>query len=253
MYSRLRIAISVAALAVVAGACGSDSPTQPATQQVTLNEALAVLSLPALNTARATFGGATEATPALTAARCPYNSTTASFVCTTVNSGGLTIDQDFILLSTTGASQSAFDGATTDGVQALTTIGGSYTASGVTYTADGAQTLTLSGLQSSTRTLEGTGVVTVTADDGTNPPQTLTITETMSGLKIPAASASATVWPSSGTVTLESVVELGGGLSSTSTVTMTFNGTSTVHVVVVSDGATTTCDVDFASPNPSCG
>ena len=220
MYSRLRIAISVAALAVIAGACGSDSPTQPATQQVTLNEALAVLSLPALNTARATFGGATEATPALTAARCPYNSTTASFVCTTVNSGGLTIDQDFILLSTTGAPQSAFDGATTDGVQALTTIGGSYTASGVTYTADGAQTLT--------------------------------ITETMSGLKIPAASASATVWPSSGTVTLESVVD-GGGVSSTSTVTMTFNGTSTVHVVVVSDGATTTCDVDFASPNPSCG
>jgi hypothetical protein len=253
MYSRLRTAISVAALAVVAGACGSDSPTQPATQQVTLNEALAALSLPALNTARATFGGVTEATPALTAARCPYNATAQSFVCTTVNSGGLTIDQGFILLSSTGASQSAFDGATTDGVQAFTTIGGTYTADGITYTADGEQVLTLGGLQTTTRSLEGTGTITVTADDGTNPPQTLALTETIEDLEIPAASASATVWPSSGSITLESVADLGGGLTSTSTVTMTFNGTSTVHVVVDSDGTTTTCDVDFASPNPSCG
>jgi hypothetical protein len=253
MYSRLRTAISVAALAVVAGACGSDSPTQPATQQVTLNEALAELSLPALNTARATFGGASEATPALTAARCPYNSAAQSFVCTTVNSGGLTIDQSFVLLTSSGASQSAFDGATTDGVQATTTIGGSYTASGVTYTADGDQVFTLSGLQTSTRSLEGTANIIVTADDGTNPPQTLTLTEAITGLKIPAASATATVWPSAGTITIESVVDLGGGSSSTSTVTMTFNGTSTVHVVVVSDGATSTCDVDFAAPNPSCG
>jgi hypothetical protein len=253
MYSRLRTAISIAAMAAVAGACGSDSPTQPATQQITLTQALAELSLPALNTARATFGGVTEATPALTAARCPYNSAAQSFVCSTVNSGGLTIDQSFTLLTSGGASQSAFDAATTDAVKAVTAIGGSYTASGITYTADGDQVLTLSGLQGSTHSIDGTGSITVTADDGTNPPLTLTLTETIAALKIPAASSSATVWPSSGTITLTSVADLGGGTTSTTTVTMTFNGTSTVHVVVVSDGATSTCDVDFASPNPSCG
>jgi hypothetical protein len=253
MYSRLRTVISVAALAVVAGACGSDSPTQPSTQQVTLNQALAELSLPALNTAATTYGGFSAITPTLTAARCPYDATAQSYVCTTVTSGGLTFDQSFTLLTAGGAPQAAFDAATTASVRTNTTISGDAVEDGVTYSFDGDQELTLAGLQESTHTLDGTGTLVATADDGAGTSGTVTLTETITGLQIAAFSTTATTWPKAGTIAFQLDVDLSSDPPSTTSVTMTFNGTSTVHVVVVSDGATSTCDVDFASPNPSCG
>jgi hypothetical protein len=253
MYFRVRNAVSLAALAVVAVACGSDSPTQPTTPQITLNQALAELDLPALNTATSTYGGVSAITPSLTSARCPYSGTAQKFVCATVTSGGLTIDQSFSLLTAGGAPQTAFDAVSTDAVAATTTIAGSYTDQGFTYTADGTQDLTLSGLQSTTHSLDGDGTITVVADDGAGTTQTVTLTETITGLKIPAGTTSATAWPSSGSIGLTLDVDLGDGSTSTTTVTMTFNGTKTVHVTIDDNGSTTSCDVDFTTPAPTCG
>ena len=252
MYFRVRTALSLAALAVVAGACGSDSPTQPATPQITLNQALAELDLPAINTATTTYGGVSAITPSLTSARCPYSGTAQKFVCATVTSSGLSIDQSFTLLTAAGAPQSAFDAASTDAVAATTTIAGSYSDQGVTYTADGTQDLTLSGLQSSTHSLDGSGTITVVADDGSGTLQTVTLTETIAGLKIPAGTTSATAWPTSGSIALQLDVDLGDGTTSTTTVTMTFNGTKIVHVTIDDNGTTTSCDVDFTTPAPTC-
>jgi hypothetical protein len=252
MYSRLRTAISVAALVAVAGACGSDSPTQPATKPVTLNQALAELSLPTLNTARATFGGVPDLIPALTAARCPYSSAAQSFVCTTVNSGGIAIDQSFTLLTAGGASQSAFDAASTDAVRANTTISGTVQQQGTSYTFDGVQELTVSGLKTDTHSLDGSGTLVADIDNGTGITGTLTLTETIAGLKLPASSPSATVWPTTGTMTLQLVSDVTGQPTSTITVTLTFTGTSTVHVTIVDNGVTTSCDQNFLSPSSSC-
>ncbi|HTK49945.1 MAG TPA: hypothetical protein VL328_18325 [Gemmatimonadaceae bacterium] len=253
MYFRLRTAISVAALAVVAGACGSDSPTQPATRQITLNQALAELDLPALNAAATTAGGGVSAlAPTFTAARCPYSASAGKFVCTTVNSGTLTIDQSFALLTAQGASQAAFDAASTDAVEATTTFSGSDTDANGTYTVDGSQELTLSGLQSDTHTLDGTGTLHLVGDNGAGTVGSITVTETITGLKIPAGTSSATAWPQSGTVSFESSSDDGQGTTVEGTITITFNGTSTAHVTTVFGGVTQSCDVDLSNPNPSC-
>jgi hypothetical protein len=253
MYFRVRTALSLAALAVGAGACGSDSPTQPATPQITLNQALAELDLPALNAAAATFGDPVSGlAPTLTTARCPYSATAQKFVCATVTSGTLTIDQSFTLLTAQGTSQAAFDAASTDAVQANTTFSGSDTDANGTYTVDGSQQLTLSGLQTSTHSIDGTGTLNLVGDNGAGTVGSLSVTETVTGLKIPAGTTSATAWPTAGTLVLQTSADDGQGSTVDGTVTLTFNGTSTAHVTSVFNGVTQSCDVDLSSPSPIC-
>src|SRR6476659_5469938 len=104
MLSRIRRppAILALALATLAAACGSDSSTSPSVQPVTLDQALAELSTPALSAAAASFDAGTPALPALAASRCAYQAASQSFACTPIVASGVTVTQSFTLLDANG-------------------------------------------------------------------------------------------------------------------------------------------------------
>jgi hypothetical protein len=82
------------------------------------------------------------------------------------------------------------------------------------------------------------------------------MTSSIAKLVIPASTAAGGQrWPVSGTIVVETSASLTGFSPSTSRVTLTFNGTSTVNVTVTEDGVTQTCQKDLATPTqaPACG
>jgi hypothetical protein len=253
--TRLRSRLSAVVLVVVASACGSDAAVAPDTPHTTLDQALGELTLPVLATAGGSisdlFPGATQL-----GARCAYAAASQSFVCPPATASGLTINQSFTLLSTSGAKQSAFDQATTESVRANTAVAGSITGEGATFTLDGQEELTLSGLVTGRHTINGTGAARLvgTLPDGSS--LDVRMTSSITSLVIPAnTSPGAQVWPTSGTIVVESLATLTGFPQSTSRLTLMFNGTSKVNVTVTEDGFTRTCQQDLATPTqePMCG
>lgn len=257
MFSRFRARLSVAALAVVAGACGSDSSTAPIeTQPATLDQALTELALPAIAAAGPSFvdiGG----TAALDPSRCPYAAASQSFVCTPINESGVTVNQSFTLLSASGAKQSAFDQASTAAVRANTTIAGTLVEAGTSLTIDGQQELTLSGLLTGPHTLNGSSLLKLkgTISNGTTSlPLDVAVSTTITNLVLPAnTAAGAEIWPKSGTIVVESSGTVSGFPAGTTRLTMTFNGTSTVSLTITGPGVSQSCLVDLAKGEPVCG
>jgi hypothetical protein len=257
MFVRFRRQLSALALAVVAGACGSDSSTGPSvtTQPATLDQALAELTIPALSAAGAAFGDITPSAPALGTGRCPYVAAVQSFVCTPISASGVTVDQSFTLLSASGARQSAFD-ATTAAVRANTTMKGTVNDDGTNFTIDGQQELTLSGLVSGPHTLNGTSTTKLkgTIVDGTTSlPLDLTVGTTITNLVLPAnATPGSSIWPASGSVVVQVSGSVSGFPTGTTKVTMTFTGGSTVNVTVTGPGVSQSCKVDLSKADPVC-
>jgi hypothetical protein len=253
--TRLRSRLSAVVLVVVASACGSDAAVAPTTPHATLDQALGELTLPVLATAGGSisdlFPGATQL-----GARCAYAAASQSFVCPPATASGVTINQSFTLLSTSGAKQSAFDQATTESVRANTAVAGSITGEGATFTLDGQEELTLSGLVTGRHTIDGTGAARLvgTLPDGSS--LDVRMTSSITSLVIPAnTTPGAQVWPTSGTIVVESLATLTGFPPSTLRLTLMFNGTSKVNVTVTEDGFTRTCQQDLATPTqePMCG
>jgi hypothetical protein len=256
MSFRVRTYLSALALAVVAGACGSDSSVAPTSQPITLDQALTELSIPALSAAAESFGGVAAVAPALVPSRCAFEASSQSFVCMPLTANGLTITQSYTLFSASGAKQPAFDKATTASVRANTAVAGTVLEGGTSLTIDGQQELTLSGLLTGTHTLDGTSTTHISgtvASGSTQLPLTSTITTKITGLVLPATSGDGQKWPSSGTIVIESSTALGPVTPAVTRLTLTFSGTSTVTVTIVGPGISQTCKVDLANKAPTCG
>ena len=254
MFVRHRHRLPLAALALsVAAACGSDTVvgTGTAPTDRSLDAALAQLSLPALSaSAGAVSGVPGAALPALTASRCAYSASAGSFACAPVTANGLTVTQSFSLLDASGAAQPAFNGATTSSVRTTTAVSGTYKDGGTSLVVDAHQELALSGLLTSTRTLNGTGVATITP---TGSGIGATIATTIDNVVLPAGATGASVWPSSGSITAETRPSVGiAAPPPTLRVKITFTGSSTATVAITAPGYSQTCTVDLSSHAPSC-
>ena len=256
MFVRSRALPAVIAMAVLVSACGADSSTGPANQPATLDQALTAFSNPAIAAASTAFFDAGAAAPALGLSRCAYAAESQSFVCSTFSSKGVAIDQTFTLLTAGGAKQSAFDAATTDAVNAKTTMAGTLSENGTTLQVDAQQNLTLSGLVSGPHTLNGTSTTKlkgVIADIFGSSSLDATLTTTITNLVIPnKTEVGAKPWPSSGTIVVQSSVIVGGAAIPDIRISMDFSGTSTVNVSRTGPGGTQACKMDLAKPEAGC-
>ena len=243
---------------VVATACGSESSVAPTdTPRATLDQALTELTLPVLGATGGSVSALFPGAPVLGIPRCAYSTASQSFVCPPVTTNGMTINQSFTLLTATGATQSVFDQAATAAVRSSTAVTGSVEQGGSTLSVDAREELTLGGLLTGPHTLNGTSTAhisgTIVLDEAT--PIDIRITGSIANLVLPANTSTGTqVWPVSGTIVVESSAVF-ADLTSTSRVTMTFNGASTVTVTVTEDGVSQTCQLDLSKPSetPACG
>jgi hypothetical protein len=239
------------ALATVAAACSSDSSTTPNVQPVTLDQALAEISTPAISAAANSFVSGPDL-PALASSRCAYQASSQSFACTPVVLSPLTFTQSFTLLDANGAAQSAFDQATTSAVRANTSLAGTFQSDSEQVSIDGQQQLTLSGLRTATHTLDGTSTLHI-ASLGGDVPFESTITMTITGLKLQPPDAQGThPWPAAGTIAIQAATPITGAPDLTIRATFTFTGSSKVGVTITGSGITKKCTIDLASSAPSC-
>jgi hypothetical protein len=253
MFVRFRRPLSVLVLAIVAGACGSDSTGPSNYPPATLDQALAELSIPALSAVGNSFSEV-DATPTLDPTKCPYSAAVQSFVCTSISESGITIDHSYTLLGASGAKQSAFDPASTAAVRANTTVAGTLVEQGTTLTIDGQQELTLSGLIAGPHALNGTSTISLagTVEDETSTyPIDITVATTIANLVLPP-NGTAQSWPSSGKITVDVNGSIGPLTVSAARTTITFNGTSTVDVTMTGGGLSQSCKVDLAVAAPVC-
>jgi hypothetical protein len=257
MFIRRRSALPTLALtlATLAAGCGSDSSTGPSSQPITLDQALAELSLPALSATPEAFGGGAPTLPALVSSGCTYEAASQSYACTPIVASGVTVTQGFTLLDASGGKQAAFDKTSTAAVRANTTIAGTIDdGAGTQLTIDGQQELTLSGLLGPTHTLDGTSTVHI-ASVGSDLPFETTVATTITGLVLQPPTKDGThPWPMAGTITVEGTTSIGEGAPDPDVVrvTITFSGTSTVNVSFTGGGISGSCKVDLASQAPSC-
>ena len=256
MFVRSRRHLSVIALAVAASACGSDSSTGPVIgQTVTLGQALAAINSPALTASASTFGATGTMAPAIVPSQCTYAAASQSFVCAPVTTSGLTFNQSFTLFNAAGAKQAAFDESSTAAVRANSTLAGTITTGGTTFTVDGQQEITASGLLSGKLTLDGTATTHVTGtllEGQTQVPFNTTVKTTITSLAVPAQSGTQ-VWPASGTIVVEAATAVGPVTPATTKVTIVFSGTSTATVTIVGPGFSQTCKVNLSNSTPTCG
>lgn len=247
-----RRSLAVIAIASLAAACGGDSTGPSNYQPTTLAQALAELSSPAINAGTASY--VNVGAPPLNATTCPYSAATQSFLCPTLESGGLTLAQSFTLLSASGAKQSAFDPAGTAAVKTSTTLSGSYVDATANLTVNGQQDVTLSGLLTGPHTIDGTSSISLVGtytDAGTVIPVSYTVNTTITGLVLPSNAVGSQIWPTSGTVVVD-VTGSVAGVSSTEKTTITFSGSSTVDVKVTTAAGTQSCKVNLATADPVC-
>lgn len=257
MFVRSRALPAVLAMAVLVSACGADSSTGPdANEPATLDQALTAFSNPAITAANTAFFDAGTVAPGLGLARCPYAAASQSFVCTPFSAKGVTINQSFTLLSASGAPQSAFDAATTAAVNAKTTMAGLLSENGTQLVVDGQQDLTLSGLISGPRTLNGnssTRLAGIIADIFGSSSLDATLTTSATNLVLPAkVAAGSQPWPASGTIVVTSSGTVNGAVLPTTRIAMDFNGTSTVNVNRTGAGGTQVCKMDLTNPEAGC-
>ncbi|MEO5818479.1 MAG: hypothetical protein ABIT20_24620 [Gemmatimonadaceae bacterium] len=248
--------LSIAAVALLS-ACGSDSGTGPtATAPVNLATAFSEMSIPGLATAASLAGGVSTPTTSNLPAGCTYVAVSQNFVCPAVATSGLTVTSNYFLLDAAGHSMSAFDANTVAALRVRNTIAGTLSVSGDSYAIEGQQDQTLTGLQSSTHTLNGTSTLNMsgTRTGATLPgPFTTHSTTTISSLVLPA-NLSTSRYPASGTVAIDQTTSLAGGSSISSRLVMTFNGTSKVAVTLKVDNLSLPgCTVDLSNGTTTCG
>ena len=228
--------------------CSSDSSISPSSSRpANLDAALKEFSFSSLS---ALVPGSTSASPATSSSGCTYSAVTQSFVCTATSGSSVTATQSFTLFDASGAPQSKWG----DNIAAIrmkaSASGTSNDASGV-KSFEAATDLTLSGLITGVHALDGSATSRTVSGTGSNQ-QVVTTSATFAGLVLPNASEGINAFPKAGTITASAVTTSNGSTVNAS-VQMTFNGTSSVPMVVTVNGITVRCTVNLASSNPSCG
>jgi hypothetical protein len=269
--STLRSLIAAFAAVLVAG-CGSDSPNAPSAtpQQHTLDLA-AILSEMSIGRVSTVPGAsvvlavpAAVGVPVIAPAACPFSASTQGFTCPTVSSGGLTFDISYFLYDAAGHAQSAADAATTASVRTVVDTKGTTSlpqtngTGGTVIIADHSD-MTMSGLLTATRTLNGNGAshYDLTLTGATPLHAVMDMTTATKDVVLPTQSdASSPAFPLSGTITTDSktvtsIASL-GTLTATAHSVITFNGTSKATIVYTSSLSTsvTTCTVDLTGKSP---
>ncbi len=237
-------------VAAFAAACSSDS-TAPNRQPADLGAVLTEMNVPAVAASLVPGLPATPSASAITPSSCSYDAATQRFNCPVETVTGVSFTRWFTLLNAGGTPQSQFDAATTDGVHLNSSIQGNFTANGSKVIVAGNEDLTLRGLLSGVHTLAGTSLLNVNGTDAaTGNPFVLSVSTTIDDLVLPDTPADR--WPKSGSVTVHAT-HMMAGITTTSQLSATFNGTSKVAVSLTSGGITVSCTVDLASQSPSCG
>jgi hypothetical protein len=238
---------------VLAAACSSDSGVGPSPGgTTTLVQALGEMSLPSMpGLGSLASPDASQSMPALVPSSCAYTAASQSFVCPPTTRSGLTVTRSFTLLDASGLPQSQFDPRSTSAVRTNTKIAGKVTTGLFDTTIDEVRELTLSGLLTGTHVLNGHST-TIVVDSASLGDSALTlkttITTTISDLVLPS-STGANTWPKSGTVTIDTVDEMGSSSATLTThVVITFDGTSKATATVTTGGSTSRCIVDLANP-----
>jgi hypothetical protein len=172
---------------------------------------------------------------------CTFDGVTASFVCPTRMHNGVTHTRSYRLFDGSGASQSAYDAATTASATFTSSTSGSVSRDAFSATFTRQRTFTVSGLEGdeTTHIWNGTGTATHSrtqhADGGLTRAYAMTSTTTVTDVVLPFPPATG-AWPLSGTIVRQVSFSRDGGAgpgrSGTRTVTVTFNGTQYVSMTV---------------------
>ncbi len=217
---------------------------------------------------------------------CTFNATSARLECAAVVRNGVTITRSFSFANAAGASQSAFDTATTDRINTRSIIvgtiaGGFHRGFGHgfrhgfgpgnesaahrtplvndTTSVNNASDRSVSGLRGEQRTISGTSGGTETTV-GTDSVGRLTIVrvagDTATGVKIPKTAAGGMPYPVAGNIVRSMRVSLtyDGRAAQTSIrrEVITFDGSATAAVTVTQDGATKNCTLPLPRGRMSC-
>jgi len=220
-------------------------PQVPGGQNVSLDEVLSQLNTVGMyaTAGLAPIGvtpGFGASAPTTTA--CPYDAASQYFVCPAYTANGITLAARYQLLTAGGTPMPAFDPATVSSIRYMVDVNGALdTGDGTIINIASHDEQTVSGLQTTTRTVNGSGTTDLSM---TIEGQTVAIatTRAISNLVLPAQPGP-NAYPASGSITTTATAE---GVSFTST--MTFNGTSTVTIVSTLDGQTQTCTFNLATP-----
>jgi hypothetical protein len=267
-HKLIRWAVAVACMPVL-GACSDTSnavaPVQPPTIDVgKLLDALSFADLNAFLGLRGLLGApSTGNSPTIIPSVCTYSAGTQSFVCPGSTVGGVTYATSYFLYNGASQPQSAVDPATTASIRALINATGTATLPvtngvGGTVSVTRRADLTFSGLQTTTRVLNGTTIehddVTTTGALGAR--SSIDLTTTSNNIVLPLQTASSR-WPISGTLTSDVVAVTTlpplPAVNTTAHAVLTFNGTSQVTVVTNVSGVVKTCRIDLAGgASPVC-
>jgi hypothetical protein len=175
-----------------------------------------------------------------------------SFTCPSVTRNGLAITRTITLLDAGGATQSAYDALLTASIHLVADISGDRTHGPWSGTVARHRDITITGLAGTetSRTVNGTGSETASSsriarNDSTRS-YSLVGSSVATNVVLPVRSSDGgNGWPTSGTITRTFTVTLTSGPHSgdtkTRTVTITFNGTSSVTGTV--NGTTFTIDL----------
>jgi hypothetical protein len=232
-------------------ACSGDGTTAPGTNpNNSLNAALAQFSQPAFVSAMTAAGAPALASSSGAPTGCTYTASSRSFVCATISSSSFAISRSYMLFDAGGVTQSSFDPATTASVRMMSTVKGTVSTSGIgpgSITLDEADDMTVSGLLGSARVMNGTSksaTTVVTTVNGTSQTINTSVGTTLSKLTMPAT---ATSYPAAGTIVSDLSTTV-SGISTHMVMTLTFNGTKTVHIVMAIDGFSQSCTMDMDNP-----
>jgi hypothetical protein len=255
--------LQLTASAVLA-ACSASSDTSPNNKPLDISTVLAQASAGD----PASFAGVRTAwalptsssTPTLPTS-CAYSSTDLRFDCAPVSVGGLTFTTSYYILDGSGTSLTTANATAAAAVRVLTDITGTLnvaTAGSSRITIDKHSDLTLSGLLSGPRVINGTSTehdAITTAATTVSTTATIDLTSTTSNVVLP--SSTTTAWPQSGTITstMNTTTTMGSlpSVQVPMNAVLTFNGTSVVTVVATISGRTETCRIDLSGTvGPSC-
>ena len=181
---------------------------------------------------------------------CTFSTTSSRVECPTVTRAGLTFNRSFSFLDAAGAVQQVFDAATTNTVNAKSTVTGTVTHhSTATSTVNSSSDFTVAGLASGSteRKVDGKSAGSETTT-GTRNGVAFTVArtagDTTTALVIPIQDGRPT-YPTAGTVirSMQATVTKAGSSPSTSSrrEVITYDGSATAKVVITHDGVTKNC------------
>jgi hypothetical protein len=256
--------VSVFALVALVAGCGRDGgptatlPDDALLAEVAVDPSLSAAagqaSLPGLTMEpAATYTGSVA-----TGNQCSYRAAQGRVVCAPVVRHGLTITRSMAFYTAAGIPQPRRN-ADTRSINTEIAVKGTVTTKKGSIAVDRASSLTVSGLGqgATTHTLngseKGTSTGTFTTEKGTVSSVETFEVETKN---VVVAAGGKSTWPLSGTTTHSSsrTISRAGSPThtSTSTETVTYNGTSVVNVTIVRDGKTSNCTRNLATGKLTC-